>query len=369
MKIAFLFKRDSHFKAVKSTALRVCAQYNCEPVFIGIDSDFSPSNEAYSVVHIDKQDLTSLYEYDYVIACLGGYLLNQVVFALRDTDTKVISIFPGIVSHYQLDAFISRLNTDQVWLNSKADFDLYSKLCKLFKCSNNGIPYGMSWLNLENVINSNSVSKTSEAIFFEQTEILLNTDSKHKQRFINTLEEIITSNLAVKFKYKVRDNSTDKYFILLREHLDKFENVEIVKELTEINVLQAKYYLSVSSSALVEGIVYGKNSYIVDTGLLDLDSKEFYRNSNIELRNPILTQVSTSMNNKWYKHRVALPINNVDLLSIHKKHNFIAIKNRNHNSIRVIFFRLSLFYPKLVYLFLNKPKIIAIQKSLEYLGT
>lgn len=368
MKIAFLFKRDSHFKAVKSTALRVCAQYNCEPVFIGIDSDYSPSNEVYSVFHIDKQDLTSLHEYEYVVACLGGYLLNQVVFALRDTNTKVISIFPGIVSHYQLDAFISRLNADQVWLNSKADFDLYSNICNIFKHSNNGMLYGMSWLNLENFTNSNSVSETSEAIFFEQTEILLNANSKLKQRFIDTLEEIITSNLVVKFKYKIRDNSTDQYFILLREHLSQFENVEIVKELADINVLQAKYYLSVSSSALVEGIVYGKDSYIVDTELLDPDSKEFYRNSNIELRNPVLTHVSSSMNNKWYKQRVFLPITNVDLSYINKKHSLINLESRNYNFIRLIIFRLAFFYPKLMHLAFNRSRLKAYQKSFEYLS-
>jgi len=170
VKIAFVFKKDSHFKAVKSTALRICAQYNCEATFIGIDSEFIYSQESLSVIYIPKENLDSLSKYDYIIACLGGYLLNCIIAILKDTNTKVISIFPGIVSHYQLDAFISRLNADQVWLNSKADFELYDKICKLMKVDNNSVLYGMPWIDLELISESKlrNSCKSGDVIFFEQ---------------------------------------------------------------------------------------------------------------------------------------------------------------------------------------------------------
>lgn len=366
MKIAFLFKRDSHFKAVKSTALRVCVQYNCEPVFIGIDSVFSPSNEAYSVIHIDKQDLTSLSEYDYVIACLGGYLLNQVVFALRDTDTKVISIFPGIVSHYQLDAFISRLNADQVWLNSKADFELYNKICKLFKHPNNSILYGMSWLNLENVINSKSVSETSEAIFFEQTEIF--STIKSKTQLEKTLVKLIISNPKTLFKYKIRDNTSDEYFINLRLYLSNFRNVIVLEKISELDVLKTSYYLSVSSSALVEGIAYGKRSCIINQKLLDFDSKEFYKNSNLLMKSYKL-ESSVPVNINWCQQRILLPIKKVDLLSINKIYNLIRIHKRSINTIIFLLLKLYILNPTGLILLFNKIRLKAIQKSLEYLDS
>ena len=368
MKIAFLFKRDSHFKAVKSTALRLCAQYKCEPVFIGIESEYLPKNEIYIITHIDKEDLASLYEYDYIVACLGGYLLNKVISTLRDTDTKVISIFPGIVSHYQLDAFISRLNSDQVWLNSESDFKLYDAICKLFGYKNNSLLYGMSWLNLDvNPSKKNNALKDKEVIFFEQTEIL--SSIQRKRRFSNILEKIILSNPDLKFKYKIRNNATDNYFSTLRSRLNQFENVEVVEDLTYVDILQAKYYLSLSSSALIEGIAYGKHSYLMDKSLLDFDSKEFYKNSNIEMREFVLSNISEPMSSDWYRERISLPITYVDLLSFYKNKNHIVFEKRSFNFIRSMIIRLSFSYLKMVHLILNKPRIKAIQKSLEYLST
>lgn len=367
MKIAFLFKRDSHFKAVKSTALRVCGQYNCEPVFIGMDSEFSPSNESYSITYIDKYDLSCLSKYDYVITCLGGYLLNQVVSALRDTDTKVISIFPGIVSHYQLDAFISRLNADQVWLNSKADFELYNKICKLFKHPNNSILYGMSWLNPKSYTKKhNSILKCEEAVFFEQTEILSNAEKK--QRYTHVIEKIVVLNPKVKFKYKIRNNSTDKYFLFLRSYLNKFENLNVIEELTENDILNAKYYLSISSSAIIEGIVNGKESYIIDMNLLDIDGNEFYRNSGIQLKNFILDKNCKSENKKWCKDRIFIPNVTVNLLNVKKINKYINARNRSNYYIFLIILKVSVQNPKIFNLIFKIERIRSIKKSLEYIS-
>jgi len=367
VKIAFLFKKDSHFKAVHATALRLCAQYDCQSVFIGIDTDYCPTNHK-EIVYLQRDNLDCLVDYDYVVACLGGYLLNFVIRRLANTQTKVVSIFPGIVSHYQLDAFISRFNADQVWLNSRADLKLYRRLCKLFKNPNNGILYGMSWLNQDDYNKSNIVIwQNEEAIFFEQTEILSSVE--RKRRFLNTMESIVISNPKITFKYKIRDNSTDEYFKFVRNHLSQFENVKIVEQLSSVDKFQAKYYLSISSSALIEGIVLGKHSYIVDKELLDRDGKDFYRGSNIELRYSILADTSTWVNAKWYKQRIYLPVDNVDLLSVIKKSHLITAKNRGLSSIRLMFFKLAFFFPKIPHLFLNKPRLTAIQKSLEYLST
>lgn len=367
MKIAFLFKKDSHFKAVKATALRVCAQYKCEPTFIGIDSDYAADDQSSTVIYTNQKELKLLSNYDYVIACLGGYLLNKVIASLRATNTKVISIFPGIVSHYQLDAFISRLNADQVWLNSKADFELYNKVCRLFKHSNNGILYGMSWLDLNYCVEKKIVrSKCEQAIFFEQTELLSKPSSK--QRFINVLDKIVLANPKIQFKYKIRNNTKDEYFLSLRDHVNQFRNVDVVNELNEVEILLANYFLSISSSALIEGIIYGKCSYIVDTTLLDFDSREFYKGSNIELKDATLSENFLKINNKWYKNRISLPIKHVNLSSIYKSQSSLSANSRAFKNIRLIIFKLSFFYPKLVRLFFKKRKIMAIQKSLEYLS-
>lgn len=366
MKIAFLFKRDSHFKAVKSTALRLCAQYNYEPIFIGINSDYFPINETHSVIHIDTQDLTILFEYDYVIACLGGYLLNHVVSILKDKDAKIISIFPGIVSHYQLDAFISRLNVDQVWLNSKADLELYNKICKIFRIKTNGLLYGMSWLNSNNCNQKHLslITDNEKAIFFEQTEVSNNLD---KITIMKAVIKLVTSNSNVSFKYKIRDNTKDMHFTILRNHLNKMQNVEVVTELSDKDIETVKYYLSVSSSALIEGIVKGKKSYIIDYKLMDSDSREFYKGSNIHLKHYKLS-TSMQMNPIWYYERVATPKKEVDLQSIEKNKICIYTHHRSLSYIKLKIIKLIFFYPKMIFLLRRKDKLLSFQKSLEYLS-
>lgn len=369
MKIAFAFQKDSHFKAVHATALRLCEQYKCKPVFIGIDTDYLPDgNKKISYLRRDNLDCLVDYDYDYVVACLGGYLLNFVIRRLANTQTKVISIFPGIVSHYQLDAFISRLNADQVWLNSRADYELYSKICKVLRVKNNGLLYGMSWIDTSLPSDNERLYKKGKerAIFFEQTEIF--PDEYSQRRLSKTLESIIRANPSVEFKYKIRDNSTEEYFILLRKYLNVFNNVSIVKNLNSYDILSTSYYLSVSSSALVEGLLTGKTCYIIDQKLLDVDGREFFEGSKILLdRFSLLNQAV--INKKWFQNRLCKPTSCVDLTELGKNKNYSVQYNRNISQIRVLVLKLALYYPKLLTLVFTQTRLKSYQKSLEYLST
>ncbi|WP_350588054.1 DUF6716 putative glycosyltransferase [Psychrobacter sp. 78a-MNA-CIBAN-0178] len=364
MKIAFLFKRDSHFKAVKSTALRVCAQYKCEATFIGIDAEVQCSHESCSIIYITKEDLGILVEYDYVIACLGGYLLNCTIAMLKDTDTKVISIFPGIVSHYQLDAFISRLNADQVWLNSKADFELYNNICRLFRCSNNGILYGMSWIDSYHSYND-AKDNYEEAIFFEQTEIL--NSKKSRRVFLERLDTIIKFNPEIAFKYKVRNNSTDSFFIELRKKINLYANVEVIDKLELESINRASYFLSISSSAIVEGLINNKKSYLIDCKLMDDDAKEFYEKSNLKLANINLKKCLDNKDQQWYSQRVKKPKINIELICINKRIEYLNINNRDFLNIRFFILKICIKHPHLLVLIFKKEKIKEFQKALEYL--
>ncbi|WP_394209817.1 hypothetical protein [Psychrobacter piscatorii] len=365
MKIAFLFKKDSHLKAVKSTALRICAQYHCESTFIGIDSQCLCSHDSYSVIYIAKENLKVLSEYDYVIACLGGYLLNQTVAVLRDTNTKVVSIFPGIVSHYQLDAFLSRLNADQVWLNSKADFDLYNKICKILNCSNNSFLYGMPWINLELISKNNlDVSKRSgNAIFFEQTELFFSEEER--VFFYRKLSSIFYRNQNLLFKYKTRRNTDSIYFENLRKNISRNINVKVVDELDELDILEADFYLSISSSAIVEGLIYGKYNFLVIKDLIDQESLEFFKNSNLFLKKEILDYKNV-VNDFWFNLRVKSPEKTVDLLNIKKKRSKRFFKK--DLIVYYLLIVLSLFKKDLIRFLFNKEKKSSIAKSIDYLN-
>lgn len=360
VKIAFLFKKDSHFKAVHATALRLCAQYDCQSVFIGIDTDYCPINHK-EIVYLQRDNLDCLVDYDYVVACLGGYLLNFVIRRLANTQTKVVSIFPGIVSHYQLDAFISRLNADQVWLNSRADYELYSKICKVLRIKNNGLLYGMSWIENLNVSRNKPSCERGykHAIFFEQTNIpnvINNIDS-----FRRELNLIFAKNRKIFFKYKVRDNTELDFFVKLRQDVDKHENVRIVKELDYKDVQEADLYLSISSSALIEGLIYNKSVALIGRYLADAESREFFKGSGLYLKDIHLYR-EINANDKWLRYRVKEPEKFVVLKSIEKRY-LDKPYNRNlmyHTLIGVVF----LIRPNIsIQAITNKERIF---KSIDY---
>lgn len=317
MKIAFIFQKDSHFKAVHATALRLCEQYKCKPVFIGIDTDYHPKGSK-KLSYLQRDNLDCLVDYDYVVACLGGYLLNFVIRRLASNQTKVISIFPGIVSHYQLDAFISRLNADQVWLNSRADYEFYSKICKVLRVKNNGLLYGMSWIKTFNAPRNKPSRKRGykHVIFFEQTNIP--NIIKNKESFKRKVTLIFAKNQKTFFQYKVRDNTELDFFIKLRQDVDKHENVQIVKDLDCQDIQGADLYLSISSSAIIEGLVYNKSVALISRHLADTDSREFFKGSGLYLKDTHLYR-EINANDKWMRYRVKKPERYVVLKSIKKR--------------------------------------------------
>ncbi len=256
----------------------------------------------------------------------------------------MISIFPGIVSHYQLDAFISRLNADQVWLNSRADYELYSKICRVLRVKNNGLLYGMSWIETRNVPrNKPSRNKGyKHAIFFEQTNIP--NVIKNKESFKRELTLIFAKNQKIFFQYKVRDNTELDFFIKLRQDVDKHENVRIVKELDYKDIKGADLYLSISSSALIEGLIYNKSVALISRYLADAESREFFKGSGLYLKDTHLYH-EVNANNRWLRYRVKEP------------ERFVVLKNIEKRYLDKPYNRSLMYYTLLGTLFFIKPTI------------
>lgn len=351
MKLGFVFQKDSHLKAVQATALRLSQQYaNAEIQFYALDSDIEVGQ--IDAVNITTAELQAIQDCDYLISCLGGYLLNKLIAQFADSDTKIIALFPGIVSHYQLDAFISRFNADQVWLNCPADFKLYADLCQTFGVKNNGILYGASWfMDVPNNLNC-----SGGIIFFEQTQII--NDTKTAQQVELQLIDIIQKNFDKPFIYKLRQNIHNDHLVTIRKHLAQFANVQMVGVLSDEMVANADTFLSISSSAVVEGLLLGKQCFLLDKQYLDVDGLEFFKKSNLFL--------NAKPNSNWLKSRVFAPVSRVMLETISKR----LPKKFNQRSFGVIMCKIVLLmwhYPKLFVLIGKSNRIIAIQKSLEYL--
>lgn len=298
MKIGFVFQRDSHLKAVHATALRLIIQYRQADIrFFGIEADADVNIlSSFDGVKLSLDEADQLGDRDYLICCLGGYLLNKLIQKFQSTNVKIISIFPGIVSHYQIDAFITRFNADQVWLNCPADYEFYARLCKAFGVKNNGILYGASWFIHGKCQKDSLENKT---IFFEQTQLNLNDSLIEKM--LTQLNVLIQEHPNRLFIYKTRNNMQSQSLEIIRQNLTSLPNVKLVDELSDNDICQADSYLSVSSSAIVEGLLLGKNCYLLSRSYLDQDTAEIFARSGMFLDE--LNFLSLD----WLEHRIYPP--------------------------------------------------------------
>lgn len=353
MKIGFVFQKDSHYKAVQATATRILEQYpNAQGRFFALSADDEQSCRHTALVDLDT--LHTMQDCQYLICCLGGYLLNKVIRAYHDTDTRVIALFPGIVSHYQLDAFISRFHADQVWLNCPADYELYARLCTVFGVKNNGILYGSAWFADMSQCPTDSKGEGG-TIFFEQTQII--HDAKTAQQIELQLCETIQKNPNKPFVYKLRQNIHNEYLSKMRERISRFANVQMVSVLSDGDMQRADTFLSISSSAVIEGLLLGKQSVLLNKCYLDEDALEFFGGSRLFLNN--------TPDSGWLKSRVTRPASRVMLASIAKQ-SVCQFDKRNHWAIVLKIICLAWYFPKLLKLLGKQHKIKAIQKSLEY---
>lgn len=353
MKFGFVFQKDSHYKAVQATATRILKQYPmAQGQFFAIDAQFGNDDLPSDTLRVDIDGLEAFSDCDFLVCCLGGYLLNRVIDAYQHSDAKVIALFPGIVSHYQLDAFISRFNADQVWLNCPADYELYAKLCQVFGVRNNSILYGASWF----VDMPRQPSGSGGTIFFEQTQIINN--AKTAQQIESQLIDIIKKNPDKLFIYKLRQNIHNDYLVMIRQRLTQFANVQMVSVLSDEMIVNSDTFLSISSSAVVEGLLLGKRSFLLGKRYLDVDGLEFFKKSNLFL--------NAKPNPNWLRNRVLAPTSVVMIETVVKQ----SLKKFNQRSYGLVLCKIVLlarYCPKLLRMIGELDRIKAIQKSLEYL--
>lgn len=352
-----MFQKDSHFKAVQATAMRVCQQYpQANWQFFAIDAQLGYSNLPVDVLYINMGNLDILDDCDYLVCCLGGYLLNKVIRKFQHTSTKIISLFPGVVSHYQLEAFISRFNADQVWLNCSADFELYVTLCKVFGVKNNGVLYGASWFI---DIFSHQSQANSSIVFFEQTQVI--DDIVTAKKVQQQLSDIIQKQPNKTFIYKMRHNVYNEYLAEIRQYVGSFKNAIVVDDLMMGDIACADTYISISSSAIVEGILLGKQCWLLSKSYLNSDAKEIFEDSHIFLDLP-----NQTLNLNWVNDRICPPKLTFNVIDVIKQHSIHFEKRSLIHIVGWLSF-VVWHYPKMWKLFFQQKKLKSIQKSLEYL--
>lgn len=148
----------------------------------------------------------------------------------------------------------------------------------------------------------------------------------------------------------------------IRQSVQSLPNVIIVDELIEQDLVLADEFLSISSSAIIEGLLWGKHCYLLGKEYLDSDNTEIYSRSNL-----FLDGCAKGVDKYWMKERVFQPLKVICMATI-KKQTPKEYTHRNFLNIKFWIIKLCFRYPKIIRLLLNNQRILAIQKSLEYLS-
>lgn len=279
LKITIVCQRDSHFKATR--LLRVA--------FL---------NAGYDVKDFLYDDLKSddyqchIFCSDVVLLSCGGRAINNVIgkieryYQKKNKRPVVVTNFPGIVVESQIEAFITRLRSDLVLLNSKKDVRIHKKICKAFDRPYNGFLLGAAWYNISNE-NYLPVVCNKATVFYEQDQV----PYRFADRIIiaNVILKLSKENPNRTFYIKNRGEllTDDSIFSILLKLTSKVPgNILLFEGPVEDALLCSDSCITVSSSVALEALLYGQKVFLLKIGDTQKNHLEFFKGSGL-LVNPL----------------------------------------------------------------------------------
>jgi hypothetical protein len=301
LKITIIYQRDSHFKATR--LLRV--------VFLSV---------GYNVEDFSYEELTS-YDYQYyvfysdvVLLSCGGRAINAVInkieshYGEKGARPIIVTNFPGIVVESQLEAFITRLRSDVVLLNSRKDEKSYKKICKAFNRTYNGFLIGAVWYNISN--EKNPASQNSNAtVFYEQEQVphrLVDRVTIAKS-ILKLSRENPNRIFYIKNRGKLLTNNSI-FSILLNVTPVVPDNVLLFEGPVEDALICSDSCITVSSSVALEALLYGQKVFLLKIGNIKNNHLEFFKGSGL-LIDPFAMDIEKKVSAKssWIKSNLTDP--------------------------------------------------------------
>ncbi|MEA3315923.1 MAG: DUF6716 putative glycosyltransferase [Campylobacterota bacterium] len=293
----------------------------------------------------------------------GGNDINNIINKLEIYSTRpiIISLFPGITVENQIDAFITRLKSDLVLLNSKKDEAKYKKLCNIFKVPYNGFLYGASWYSkVENI--SCEIENKNYIVFFEQIDIpnLKNNRFELLTSLCNTAKKNPQKNFLIKSREEFINQDTSLFS--LSKELTLPSNLNFTQIDTSVLIHNMFLGISISSSTCIESILANKRFVLISNYGYKNTFLNFYRGSNMILNlEDIDFDYLPVVNNKWKIENIINPYEQIDSLKL-----FLDTLNKKERKVKVDFFiwvKLFLLYYKV---FIKEPKVIykKVKKSI-----
>lgn len=274
IRVFIIYRGFAHQKATKLIKNWFVTEFQCETVEISLNDNLD------SVVQ-----LTSAKKGDIIVMSCGGRDINNLFKKFNLKETITIALFPGILVNEQLDAFITRLSCSVVLLNSRKDELRYRKICKIFKVPFNGVLFGPAWFPpyIPQKFVSHD-SKKKHVIFFEQT--MVPFSNKDRKFLADELWELARKNGNILFSIKERKAEYTIKQLSISHFLNQKKVLENLRSVSnEVGELLAigDIFISISSSALVEALVLGKNVHVLNDFKHIKHYSGFFKSSGLEV--------------------------------------------------------------------------------------
>jgi len=256
----------------------------------------------------------SLLSSEIVLLSCGGRAINKVIniieshFNSEGRRPIIITNFPGIVVESQLEAFITRLRSDFVLLNSKKDERIYRKICKVFNIKFNGFVIGALWYTVA----ESEAKKTNNnlaTVFYEQEFV----PNKLSDRVV--VAEVIlklaqqSPNRTFYIKNRGEELVESSIFSILKGLVEELPpNIAIFHGNVEEALLRSDSCITVSSSVALEAMLFGHNVFLLKVGDGKENHLDFFKGSELLVPPSFLNIDSVSKADKrWLEDNVANP--------------------------------------------------------------
>jgi hypothetical protein len=307
-RIFFLYANYAYEKSAKAIAKQLRIYFDSDRSFL--------FKKITTQEEFKKITIMNSLENQVIFFCCGGMLLNSCLDVLSFNNIKCLklSIFPGIAIRSQIEAFLTRIRTDYVLINSKNDLLYHKLICKLIGIKFNGFLYGPTWVDTE--VHHGTDKKSHTAIFFEQFKTP--HSEEEKKYLLKCLTRIAQNNPnhVIYIKSRPLENHKGKTledFCKTQNHTPI--NLKILHESENHILNSSNTYITISSSAAFDAIAQGKKIFLLKEFKKHKYQSNFFERSGLyRYANDIFLNKPNAIDEQWLKANYTNPSEYADRL-------------------------------------------------------
>jgi len=264
---------------------------------------------------LNVKEIQSFFQDNIIITAIGGRYLNYIKSS--NPYATIVSLYPGIIVHQNIEDLITKSTSDILLLNSKKDMSIYNKIASSLGIKNNAIVYGVGWYK---IVENTEKNNKKDFLFIEQSDIPYTDDERKK--LVEKLYLITINNdchcyikLRITSNINTSPNKQSTSLDKIVKELNYDDKIKFVNK--DLNLLIGTFQniVGISTSALLEAIIAKKNVFVLnDFG----DNKyfvDFFEDSGLVIgSSDVIFNKSLVLNKNWYNLNITNPTNSLEMI-------------------------------------------------------